>query len=199
MSIPERLSRIVRHKITEMKDRFDQMDEDAMLDPAEMERLRRAQLRAEARKELDESLATPVQPFSSGPTHVSQPAPQRSASPDLPLRSPQQISGGALPQSAPAARPTLKTPTDPLEYHYKMLGVEVGADMGTVQSAYTALAARTEPGRFPVGSAEASELEDIRQRLETSYRVLRDALDSTAHRFGLLELDPTPASPREIS
>ncbi len=84
--------------------------------------------------------------------------------------------------------------SDPLDYHYRMLGLEVGADFSEVQTAYNGLAARTDPGRFPAVSAEAKELDDIRKRLEASYRALRDALDSTAHRFGLLEFDAAPAN-----
>ncbi len=60
MSIPERLTRIVRHKISEMKDRFDQMDEDALADPAEIAQLRRAQARTEAKQELQDSLTDPT-------------------------------------------------------------------------------------------------------------------------------------------
>jgi len=195
MSIPERLTRIVRHKISEMKDRFDQMDEEALADPAEIERVRRAQSRSDAKQELQDSLTEPTPAASGGTPRVD--VPQQPLKPQPARRTPQQI---AAQSSNYASNPTTmpnssaQTQSDPLDYHYRMLGLEPGADFGEVQAAYNGLAARTEPGRFAVGSAEARELEDIRKRLEISFRALRDALDSTAHRFGLLEFDRAPAS-----
>jgi hypothetical protein len=175
-----------------MKDRFDQMDEDALLDPAEIERVRRAQARSEAKQELQESMTDPaiVTDSSRSRVDISQP-PLR----QQPVRrTPQQIATPATGFNNSAAQSSGQSiQNDPLDYHYRMLGLEPGADFGEVQTAYNGLAARTEPGRFPVGSPEASELEDIRKRLDTSFRALRDSLDSTAHRFGLLEFDAVPS------
>jgi hypothetical protein len=190
MSIPERLSRIVRHKFSEIKDRFDQMDEEALSDPAEMERLRRAQARSDAKQELLDSMTEPTPASSSNNGKVDiPPQPLRS---EPVRRTPQQISNSSTGYSQAKSDTMALSQSDPLDFHYRMLGIEPGADFGEVQAAYNGLAARTEPGRFPDGSSEARELEDIRKRLETSYRALRDGLDSTAHRFGLLEFD-TPS------
>jgi FtsZ-interacting cell division protein ZipA len=194
MSIPERLSRIVRHKFSEMKDRFDQMDEDALLDPAEIERVRRAQARSEAKQELQDSLTEPFPPTEKTNPKVDLPRQPLKSQPKL--RTPQQITSpmvGNANSLASTNSMTQQTESDPLDYHYRMLGLDPGADFGDVQTAYNGLAARTEPGRFPAGSAEARELEDIRKRLDVSFRALRDSLDSTAHRFGLLEFDSAPA------
>lgn len=203
MSIPERLSRIVRHKISEMKDRFDQMDEEALADPAEMERLRRAESRLEAKRELEEAMTQPAP--NPSPSAQSKNSTSKVDLPDRPLapttrRTPQQIveSAGSRSDSSYANSQTnasvMQQGQDPMDYHYRMLGLEPGCGFSDVQNAYNGLAARTDPSRFPAGSQEAGELEDIRQRLEISYRALRDALDSTAHRFGLLEFDADPAS-----
>src|SRR5580658_7148489 len=93
MSIPERLGRIVRHKISEMKDRFDQMDEEALLDPAEMERLRRAQARSDAKQELEESLTEPTPVTPRTEPKVDLPGQPLKAQPAR--RTPQQIAGSS--------------------------------------------------------------------------------------------------------
>jgi hypothetical protein len=190
MSIPERLSRIVRHKISEMKDRFDQMDAEALTDPAEMERLRRARARVDAKQELADSMIEPTPERKTPNPKVDLPAQPLKAQPQR--RTPDQISGSG--NATSSSTTAMQQQEDPLIYHYRMLGLEPGCDFDTVQEAYNSFAARTDPARFAAGSPEANELQDIRQRLETSYRALRDALDATAHRFGLLEFDPAPAA-----
>lgn len=197
MSIPDRLSRIVRHKFNELKDRIDQMDEDAMLDPAELERLQRARARSEAREELQDALEQPVSPRTAALRELrdqqSPPAPVAQA----PVRSPQQILESARSQAQPSTSVAEANAHDALDFHYRMLGLDPGDDLAAVQAAYSGLYVRTDPGRFPADSNEARELEDIRSRLEVSYRTLRDSLDSTAHRFGLLEFDNVPASEKK--
>ena len=187
MSINERFSRIVRHKLSEIRDRFDQLDEEAQQDPAEIERRRKAAVRAEARRELDDAMeegiaATP----KSGSVDVA-PVPLR---PTGQRRTPEEIARAGR----PIATSGETNMPDPLLYHYRLLGVESGSDFAAVQAAYNNLAARCDSSRFPAGSAEAREAETIRQRLEVSYKTLRDALDATAHRFGLLEFDDRPAT-----
>ena len=124
---------------------------------------------------------------------VTGPAPrERSAIPSqtpLPRRTPEEISRGSLPQTAPppAANTAAVSQSDPLLYHYRLLGVEQGADFVTIQAAYNKLAARCDPSRFPAGSSEEHEAQEIRKRLEASYQALRDVLDPTARRFVLIE------------
>ncbi len=184
MSIPERLGRIMRHKLNEMKDKFDQLDEEALADPAEIERLRRAESRLAANQEMNEALANPM------PAGGISPAPVRSAPIQQKLRTPDQIAGAPMP---PRTNSSASAPGDPLDYHYRMLGLAPGTDFQEVQRVYTSLSQRANSSRFESGTAEARELEEIRARLEASYRALRDALDTTAHRFGMLEFDPKPA------
>jgi hypothetical protein len=87
----------------------------------------------------------------------------------------------------------VSTPPDPLAYHYKLLGVEPGADFAVVQAEYNKLAARAEPSRFPAGSPEERQAQELRKRLDDSFKLLREALDPTARRFDLLEFDqPSP-------
>src|SRR5579862_4692207 len=132
MSIPERLSRIVRHKISEMKDRFDQMDEEALADPAEMERLRRAESRLEAKRELEEAMTqpAPIPSAQSKSTTSKVDLPDRALAP-TPRRTPQQImeSAGSRADSSYANSQTNSSgiqqgQEDPMDYHYRMLGLE---------------------------------------------------------------------------
>jgi hypothetical protein len=196
MSIPTRLYRIAKYKLGELKERLDQLDEEQAR--AEEQRLRQAQARTDARRELDDAMAAPL-PSSAPPATVgpdlsssrSDPAPIP-AQPPLPRRTPEEIARGSrpLPPNAPppASLPQTGTPqADALVYHYRLLGVEPGADFVTVQAAYNKLAARSDPSRFPAGSQEEQEAQSIRKRLDASFEALRDALDPTARRFDLIE------------
>lgn len=173
MSIPERFYRIAKHKFSEIKDRVDRWDEEAQA--AELAELRKP----DARAELKEALRNPTPAKAE-----STPAPTASS-----VRSPEEIRRTAT----PTASTSTGVGTDLLAAHYRLLGVEPGADFAEVQAAYNKLAARCDPARFPANSTEAREAELIRKRLEDSYKALRDALDSTARRFDLLEFD-TPAA-----
>ena len=194
MSIPERFYRIARHKLSEIKDRIDQWDEEAKADPAEQERRRKAAARVNAKHELEDAMGDPGVP-SRQPSADSGPAPLK---PEPRLRTPEQIAGGHRGtdfrgQTGGAASTQSANQPDPLEYHYRLMGVEPGMEFSTVQAAYNKLTARADPGRFPAGSNEAREAQAIRDRAETSYRILRDALDPTSRRFDLIELDDRPA------
>ncbi|HEV2474628.1 MAG TPA: hypothetical protein VGS41_18270 [Chthonomonadales bacterium] len=186
MSIPERLYRIARFKLTELKDRLDRMDEEAAAGK-ELE-ARRREMRAEASRELDELGPTlPAAPVSP-PTYSSR------------LRTPEEIASGVGRSSAPSVPATQAQPVDPVTYHYRLLGVDPGSDFATVQASYHRLAARCDSSRFPEGSPEANDARQIRERLEASYQVLRDALDPRSRRFDLLEFDaPSPAQPSGAS
>jgi hypothetical protein len=188
MSIPQRLARIARHKFNEVKERIEQLDEEAAQRELEAEQQRLH--RTDARRELNDATSAPrasdsaVQPSSAGATTPR-------------LRSPQEIAGGSRsgtqPATSTAVSATQIAQNDPLLFHYRLLGVEPGSDFAAVQAAYNRLAARCDPARFPAGSQEEQEAKQIRERLETSYRALRDALDPTARRFGLLDFgNPKP-------
>ena len=176
MSIPERFYRIAKHKFSEIKDRVDRWDEEAQA--ADTDLLRNAERQSDARGELKDALrpTTPAKSDKIPPAQAST------------LRTPDEIRRASTPMSNPS-NTTLGNPFDPLDAHYRLLGVEPGTEFSEVQNAYNKLAARCDPARFPVHSTEAQEAERIRKRLEDSYKILRDALDSTARRFDLLEFD----------
>ena len=172
MSIPERLYRLAKGKMGEIREMFD--GQDAELDPELLARVQRAQARKSAREELDDAME-----ISSAPQG-------RSAST---LRSPGEIRGGVA-GAAPPARGSgsAQAAQDPLAVHYQLLGLEPGADYATVQAVYEKLLSRCKPERFAAGSPEAVEAHDIQNRLEATYKVLREALDPTARRFDMLEI-----------
>src|SRR5579871_398911 len=173
MSIPDRVYRIFKYKLNELKEHFDQLDQEA-------QRSSPQQARSDARRELNDALAGP-----SLPSQPSAPPPSSTA-----RRTPEDIAGGLRRQPASVSPgPAAPAAADPLAYHYRCLGVEAGSDFTIVQTAYNRLAARCDPGRFPAGSEEERQAQDLRTRLETSFKALRDALDTTARRFDLLELD----------
>jgi preprotein translocase subunit Sec63 len=84
--------------------------------------------------------------------------------------------------------PQVETPAS-LHLHYKVLGLEDGADFASVQSTYNKLASRCDPTRFPEGTEDRKMAEGIKARVDAAYQALRDALDSTAGRFDKLELE----------
>jgi hypothetical protein len=189
MSIPDRFGRIVKHKLGELKEWFDHVDEEREA-KEDVEPVQRRG-RSDARRELDDALQAPLP--SSASRGADRPAPPSS----LPRRTPEEIARGQQPRAGNAASGAAAGQPgapDPLDYHYRLFKLEPGADFAAVQAAYNKLAARCEPSRFPAGSPEESQAREIRQRLDASFKELRDVLDTTARRFDLLEFD-TPAPP----
>ncbi len=178
MSIPDRLYRLAKGKIGEIRDMFDNQDADLDLDPELLARIQRAQARKTAREELADALEGIPPANASTAPRVS---PSR---PSAALRTPDEIRGGSASQSSAVNRPA----EDGLAPHYRLLGLEPGADYPTVQAVYEKLLSRCRPDRFPAGSPEALEAQDIENRLEAAYKVLREALDPTARRFDMLEI-----------
>jgi curved DNA-binding protein CbpA len=70
-----------------------------------------------------------------------------------------------------------------------VLGVPVGSDLGTVQSAFEKLARRCDPRRFPENSREQKDAQRILERVNVAFEALRKRLDPTENRFGKLELE----------
>lgn len=189
MSIPERFYRIARHKFHELKDRIDQMDSEA-LDYSEQSDSRGRKPHEEALRELNAS----NQPGGTIPQNRTS-----TNTPDLgglrsQMRSPDEIRRG-VPANSGTQNTQYPMPEDPLTPHYRLLGLEPGVDFVAVQVAYQNLVVRCDPSRFPVGTEEAREAEKIRLRLETTYHLLKEALDPISRRFDILELDnQTPPS-----
>ncbi len=189
-SIPQRFGRIALHKFHEFKRRIEDMDEDALRElEAEQQQNRATDT---AKRELDDSIA------EGGRSDSPSPAGYGTRTPDVPSRprTPEQIAAGVRPNSSVPSYQTSPQPvqgSDPLAYHYQLLGVENGSDLMTVESAYKKLAARCDPARFPADSDEAKQAVALRERLDASYKILRETLDFTARRFDLLEFDPANA------
>src|ERR1051325_11637035 len=123
MSIPERFYRIARHKLNELRDRFDQLDAEAQEAPEVVEKRRRAESRADAKRELEDALTNPPPPAKNEATTPYNPPMTR--------RTPEEIRRGTLPNTASGTSSlgtTQNTPIDPLDFHYRRLGVESGAD-----------------------------------------------------------------------
>ncbi len=186
-SIPQRFGRIALHKFHEFKRRIEELDEDALRElEAEQQKSRET---ATAKRELDDAVGDSTR-YDSRPSET----------PARP-RTPEQIATGTRAESVPQFSRPVTQPvhgSDTLAFHYQLLGVENGADFVTVQGAYKKLAARCDPARFPADSDEAKQAATLRERLDASYKVLREALDFTARRFDLLEFDPAnaPTSPQ---
>jgi DnaJ-domain-containing protein 1 len=98
------------------------------------------------------------------------------------LRSPEEIAGGSV------HRPGPQMSASPLLRHYRVLGLEDGADLTAIDAAYAKLAERCGPDRFVTDSEEAAAAAEILRRVEAAYNALRDALDPTAGRFDKLEI-----------
>jgi hypothetical protein len=179
MSIPERLYRLARGKIGEIRELFDG-SEDEEIDPELLAKIQRAQSRKTARQELEDAMD--VDGTSRYQSPVSVP-PARAATT---LRTPDQIRGG---QSASTpVNNNVNANSDPLALHYRLLGLEPGTDFATVQAVYEKLLSRCSPDRFTAGSPEAVEAKDIEAKLQATFKVLREALDPTARRFDMLEI-----------
>lgn len=206
MSIPDRFYRIAKHKLGEVKDWFDKVDEEEEEDARQK---RRANPRENAQRELSDSLPS-AGSSSNGAAVTSPRGSAPSAVPLNPPRTPQDYarggqasgyatggSGGSGGNGGSGSGFAASSQPDPLDYHYKLLGLEAGADFPAVHAAYNKLAARSDPSRFPAGSSDAQAAQQIRQRLDVSFKTLREALDTTAARFGLLEFDDTPKKREE--
>jgi hypothetical protein len=177
MNLPKRLRNIAMTQINAIKERLDRVDAEA-----DEEALRRRYER-DARAELDDITdirlprRTPEE-IATGRSSASPQRTERSVEATAPIRSPD----GAAERDS-----TSRQPADPLAHHYRVLGVEQGTDFSAVQAAYSKLAARCSPDRFPEGSEERKVAEEIRKRVDASFDALRDALDATAGRFDKLE------------
>lgn len=186
MSIPERFYRIARNKFHELRERIEEMDTDALA--REEQRFQNSTSRSNSRQDALKELNSVNGEASPQPNRFPVATPDlHGVRPSQQLRTPEEIRRGA---------PTANSPQqeyDPLTPHYRLLGLEPGADFSTVQTTYHTLLTRCDPSRFPVGTTEAFEAEKIRLRLQQTFQVLKDALDPVSRRFDILEIDtPTP-------
>lgn len=184
MGIPERIYRIGKAYINQIRDRVDEG-----LDKID-DRL------ADAERELssEPGATAPSLAEDTSPEGMMRRAEERIAAARRNLESRTELRGetaNATTATAtvdPATKPTTAT-NNPNESDYKMLGVPIGADLPTIQAAYEKLALRCDPRRFPDGSVEQQEAQKILARINVSYEALRRRLDPTESRFGKLELE----------
>ncbi len=71
---------------------------------------------------------------------------------------------------------------------YRLLGLEPGTDLDTVEAAWRTLAQRADPKRFPAGSPEEKRAADILKSINQAYARIRESVNPTEGRFGRLEL-----------
>jgi hypothetical protein len=78
---------------------------------------------------------------------------------------------------------------DPKEWAQKVLGVTPGADFVEIRAAFERLHTRSDPSKFPSGSEEAAQANEIHVRVQKAYAILSEGFDSTEKRFKSLEID----------
>ena len=143
---------------------------DEMMRRAE-ERIAAARRDMESRGELDTPIASTNTPSSSVTSSSSS----------------SSTTGSSSTASSSAASGAVSN--DPNASDYRVLGVPIGSDLGTVQSAFEKLARRCDPRRFPDKSREQKDAQRILERVNVAFEALRKRLDPTENRFGKLELE----------
>ena len=178
MDIPKRVYRIGKAYLNRMRDRIEELD-------------------AEAERELE---AEADRPIPNVPSPRPSPARDDTSVEAMMRRAEDRIRAargevgareelGADREPARSAAPGSGAPApDPNAAHYRVLGVPVGSDWPTVQSAYEKLARRCDVRRFPDGSEEQKDAARILERLNQAHEALRKQLDPLDSRFDKLEL-----------
>lgn len=70
----------------------------------------------------------------------------------------------------------------------QVLGVGPEASYADIRREFERLNKRSDPTKFPVGSAEATQAADIQRRVQWAYGVLSEDVDPTERRFRSLEI-----------
>ncbi|HRJ27437.1 MAG TPA: J domain-containing protein [Fimbriimonadaceae bacterium] len=107
------------------------------------------------------------------------------------IRARNELDAPTIPSSpqAPAEPAAPAIPETPQSVARKVLGVEPSAGLDEIQRAYERLCKRAEPSRFAEGSDERKIAEQLRERIDQAFRVLKEDLDPTEKRFRSLEID----------
>lgn len=71
---------------------------------------------------------------------------------------------------------------------FRLLGLPPNATLEQLETTYAHLMKRADPTRFPEGSEERKRAEDIRHKIESAYRAVRDYMDSTYARMRRINL-----------
>lgn len=192
MSIPERIFRISKAYINQVRDRIDSELSDAEREaaaelpdgpsgvrPGESEAdsmMRRAEEKiAAARRDLD--------------SHLERQRASGAAPASADVRTSPAIASQLPRENAGTAATIVARSEDPNAADFRVLGVPVGSDLTTVTASYEHLAARCDPRRYPEGSSDQEQAQRILEKITASYEALRRRLDPTSNRFGKLEFE----------
>jgi hypothetical protein len=178
MGIPDRIYRIAKSHLDQALDRWEQIDskaqkelDDAVQSPA-LTAFERAQAKINAARAAKEF--TPLPPPGPPDTvPLAERLPAKAVSPTL--------------QETPTARPSSHPSDNVVQAAYTIIGVPVGSNFVTVQSAYLKLKERASPDRFPAGSPDQIKAKDIERRINAAYMTLMDTLSPSEDRFDRLE------------
>lgn len=163
MSFSKRIRNIAITQLGVIKDRLDRIDHEAANDGID------PNVDRNSRRELDD-------PFAEVKT----------------MRSPEEIARGDIREKPSTPKPVshrvqLEAEMSPLAHHYRVLGVDDGADLSSVQNAYARLSARCDPNRFEKETEEYNTVVEIKKRVDASFEALRETLDPSVGRFDKLE------------
>jgi|YelNatPaOPRAMG01_1025707.scaffolds.fasta_scaffold20633_5 hypothetical protein len=163
MSIGNRIRTVYLSQIKALKDHFERLD--LGLDSEYDEDISTSNARRELRDSLQPG-ATVTNPSMQTPV-MNIPAANKQSQPSPPLR---------------IAEP------DPMMIHYKVLGVPRNADISVIKDAWMSLRQRCDPSRFPEGSEERVTAQNLQNRVDESWKAIRDSLDNQSGRFDKLEI-----------
>jgi len=79
--------------------------------------------------------------------------------------------------------------SNPEDWARRILGVGPTADFSEIRKAFERLNTRSDPSKFPAGSAESKQASDIQHRVQRAYAILTESIDTTEKRFKSLEID----------
>lgn len=71
---------------------------------------------------------------------------------------------------------------------FRLLGLPPNATLEQLETTYAHLMKRADPTRFPEGSEERKRAEEVRHKIESAYRAVRDYMDSTYARMRRINL-----------
>lgn len=71
----------------------------------------------------------------------------------------------------------------------KLLGLEEGATFEDIRKAFDRLNQRSDPAKYPNGSAEQKQAAEIQTRIHWAYTQLTDGVDNIEKRFRSLEIE----------
>ena len=170
MSIPDRIVKLSKSYLGQVRERID----DAISE------------RELALRELETGAGSP--PVSSSSSGSDPDSLMRRAEEKIAAARREMDAGRELrPASAAAPASVPSAALDPDAAHYKILGIAPGSDYSTVQTAFEKLTARLDANRFE-NETDKAEAGKILERVNAAYDALRSKLDPTQNRFGKLEL-----------